>query len=787
MARSIKQMLPLLTILALAGYCCWSEEDSTPPKSSGKGAKNSSSPEITQALLTPSSAPVPVRNPFQNPSVDPSKTKKALATAAKKGDLLAAKSDLEKQLKQLVLRATFIQGERRLAMINDRFYGEGDLLPHPTPISPPLLGKGPSIEVAKTDLPSWRIVTVFPEQGPRGVPGPNHGIEISTSGEKDSVVVADPGRGQPKKASNGGGQAMSATLERTAGQPLLVEILLQKGILDAKKLETLHEAQSKENSPLERILIKKGLASDREIAQAYAEFLCLPLYEPDKQDTPLSPVLGQLLPEKLCRDQLIAPIANDGETLDVVFVTPNEMLVIDEIQLITGLEVRPHIAPFGIVEGLLEILYGSGQTGNAFVGGSEEFEEADEEDGEASEDQNNEILHLDQPPPPGRDGRIIRMVNQILEQALRSGASDIHLEPFEDGCKIRFRIDGMLHEISPPARALFLPVVSRFKILAKMDIAEKRVSQDGAIALRNGEKRVDLRVNTVPTVYGEKMVMRILDKGTIPLQLTGLGFDERQSKDLIESIRMPHGLMLVTGPTGSGKSTTLYACLNLLNEPDTNICTVEDPVEYKFKGMNQVQVKSQVGLTFASALRSFLRQDPDIIMVGEVRDPETAQICLRAALTGHFVLSTIHTNDSLSAVSRLQDMGIEPFLLASTLRVLEAQRLIRRLCKECKEPYACDGETARRHGLEQGQTLYHPKGCPSCRGTGYRGRVGIFEVIRITPRLANLIQERTALPEMRRAAREQGMTLLAESAIDKVRQGLSSLEESLNVAMAEEE
>ena len=216
-----------------------------------------------------------------------------------------------------------------------------------------------------------------------------------------------------------------------------------------------------------------------------------------------------------------------------------------------------------------------------------------------------------------------------------------------------------------------MPIVSRFKILAKMDIAEKRVPQDGAIALKTGDKRVDLRVSTVPTVYGEKMVMRILDKGAIPIQLTGLGFDERQSTDLIESIQMPHGLMLVTGPTGSGKSTTLYACLSLLNEPDTNICTVEDPVEYKFKGMNQVQVKSQVGLTFASALRAFLRQDPDVIMVGEVRDQETAQICLRAALTGHFVLSTIHTNDSLSAINRLQDMGIEPFLLASTLRVLE--------------------------------------------------------------------------------------------------------------------
>ncbi len=330
-------------------------------------------------------------------------------------------------------------------------------------------------------------------------------------------------------------------------------------------------------------------------------------------------------------------------------------------------------------------------------------------------------------------------------------------------------------------------IISRFKVLAKMDIAEKRVPQDGAIAIRTGDRRIDLRVNTVPTVFGEKMVMRLLDKGNIPLQLTGLGFDERQSSDLIEAIRMPHGLMLVTGPTGSGKSTTLYACLNLLNEPKTNICTVEDPVEYKFKGMNQVQVKSQVGLTFSTALRAFLRQDPDVIMVGEVRDQETAQICLRAALTGHFVLSTLHTNDALAAVSRLQDMGIEPFLLASTLRALEAQRLVRKLCAHCKEPYDCDATTAERFGMEPGTRLYRPKGCDTCRGVGYRGRIGIFEVVRITPGMARLIQQRTPLPEMREAARHEGMRLLIDSGLEKAKQGVTSLEAVLSVAMSDEE
>jgi len=567
-------------------------------------------------------------------------------------------------------------------------------------------------------------------------------------------------------------------------QPLIVDLLLRRGLLNAEKMNTLREAQIKDSSPIEAILTRKNLVTDRDIAMAYSEHVGLPLFEPAAGGAGIDRELHRLLPEKLCRDQLIAPIGV-GETLDVAFVSPNEMLIIDELQLLTGRPIRPFIAPQSAIEGLLEFFYNANQTGTDFTSGGGGFEQVpDEEELKGGSMSDDEVLYLDQPPPPGPDGRIIRLVNQVLEQALRTGASDIHLEPFEDECKIRLRIDGVLHELPPPSRGQFIPMVSRFKILAKMDIAEKRVPQDGAIALKSGDKRVDLRVNTVPTVYGEKMVMRILDKSAASHQLTSLGFDERQSKDLIESINAPHGLMLVTGPTGSGKSTTLYACLNLLNEPDINICTVEDPVEYKFTGMNQVQVKTQVGLTFAGALRAFLRQDPDIIMVGEVRDQETSQICLRAALTGHFVLSTIHTNDALSAVSRLQDMDIEPFLLAATLRVLEAQRLIRRLCKECKQPYECTAETATLHGFQPGETIYRPGSCANCRGTGYRGRVGVFEVIRITARMADLIQSRTPLPELRTAAQEQGMKLLADSALDKVRQGLTSLEEALTVSMA---
>ncbi|MCE5268194.1 MAG: GspE/PulE family protein [Planctomycetaceae bacterium] len=579
---------------------------------------------------------------------------------------------------------------------------------------------------------------------------------------------------------------MATTAEFNASQPLLLQLLGQKGLLAPDRIEAIRQTQAKAHCSLESAVVRSGVATEDQIAREYADYLMLPLHDEEAEKADIT--LGGLLPEKLCRDHFFVPVGSTDDSLNVAFAGFEDMLLVDELQLLTGLSVRPMIARLSLVEETISALYTAVGDRPEFVGPSTDYaHQPEEEDAGFDPEHDEDILDLDAAPPPGPDGQVIRMVNQVLEQALRVGASDIHLEPFENSCAIRLRVDGVLRELAPPPRSQFVPIVSRFKILARMDIAEKRVPQDGAIALRSGEKRIDLRVSTVPTIYGEKMVMRLLDKGAIPIELTGLGFDDRQSKDLIESIQMPHGLMLVTGPTGSGKSTTLYACLNLLNESDTNICTVEDPVEYKFKGMNQVQVKTQVGLTFAGALRAFLRQDPDVIMVGEVRDQETAGICLRAALTGHFVLSTIHTNDSLSAINRLEDMGIEAFLLASTLRVLEAQRLIRRLCQHCKEPYDCDAETAKRYSLEAGETLYRPKGCEHCRGSGYKGRIGVFEVIRITNRMASLIQSKAALPELRTAAREQGMKLLLDSGLDKVRQGASSLEEVLTVATSEEE
>ncbi len=567
--------------------------------------------------------------------------------------------------------------------------------------------------------------------------------------------------------------------------PLIVQLLQPKRNINAARFEAIREAQRKENVTVEELLIRKGFAREQEIASAYSEYYLIPLY--DSELVPASDFnVASLLPEKFCRDHLIVPLTIDGNTLDVAFFTPNELLLVEELQLLTGFEIRPLFAKLSTIEAALMALYNeSSWTSNPATG--KDFEEVEDNLAVPTDEKPaDEVIHLDQLPPPGRDGRVIRFVNQIFEQALSVNASDIHIEPLEDRCRIRLRVDGRLNETTPPPISMLTPIVSRIKVLAKMDIAEKRLPQDGAIALRSGNRRVDLRVNTCPTVHGEKVVMRVLDKNAMLLSPHELGLDERQSGDLSASIQVPHGLMLVTGPTGSGKSTTLYACLNELNRGDTNICTVEDPVEYKLAGVNQVQTKAHFGLTFADVLRSFLRQDPDIIMVGEVRDAETAQICLRAALTGHFVLSTLHTNDALAAVNRLADMGVERFLLASSLRAVVAQRLIRRLCVHCRAPHELDSKTAARFELEPGVTVYRPQGCKECRHSGYKGRVGVFEVIRITSDLADLIQRGAALAELRSAAVEHGMKLLQQSAMDKVSVGLSSLEEALAVTVSQD-
>lgn len=570
--------------------------------------------------------------------------------------------------------------------------------------------------------------------------------------------------------------------------PLIMRLLDSIANLDSVSLEKLVEVQSKDDVTVEETLIHAKLATEREIAEAYANHYLVTFFDPADDERPVSPELSTLLPAKLCRDHWIVPIAANHEIIDLAVFSPDSLLLLDELTLLTGHEIRPMFATLSTIERMLAVVFEEGTWSPTSATSGADFqevvEESEDDDDGASTD--GEVVHLDQPPPPGRDGRIIRYVNQIFEQAVTLGASDIHIEPYEASCRVRLRVDGALTDVAAPPMSMLNAVIARIKVLSKMDIAEKRLPQDGAVALRTHDRRIDMRVSTCPTVYGEKIVMRVLDKDAIPLDLMALGMYFKQSEDLKTAIQAPHGLMLVTGPTGSGKSTTLYSCLNFLNSPDVNICTVEDPVEYKFVGINQVQTHASVGLNFASALRSFLRQDPDVIMVGEVRDGETAEICMRAALTGHFVLSTLHTNDALSAVMRLGDMGVEPFLLASTLRVVVAQRLIRRLCEHCCEQYQLDEQTAQRVGLPTGQVIFRPIGCKNCRETGYKGRVGVYEVIPIQHHFAEAIQRRAQLEELREVAVSQGIELLGQNALAKVCEGMTSLEEALSITVSED-
>jgi type IV pilus assembly protein PilB len=569
-----------------------------------------------------------------------------------------------------------------------------------------------------------------------------------------------------------------------AKQPLLIQLLLERGFIEESRLSDIQPLIASNDETLEEALTISGVVSDVDIAQTYADYMDLPVCgmgNPLRIDADMARRIGQ----KFCCDYMLIPLATKGDAVEVAFANPTDLGSLEQLQMLTGKVVTPLVAPVGRITEAIDEVLGSRDLVKEIIQETVIRSRSSSKKND-DDDEVDQVIDLDHAVPKGQDSQVVRLVNHILASSISNGASDIHLETFEETAKIRIRIDGKLHELSPPPKAMYVPMISRLKVLAKMDIAERRIPQDGAIALVHEEKRVDLRVSTVPTVYGEKMVMRILAKGEIPTDLTQLGFTRKQADSFVEAAESPHGLLLVTGPTGSGKSTTLYSVLNLLKKPDVNIMTVEDPVEYKFEGLNQVHVRSNVGLTFASALRAFLRQDPDIIMVGEVRDQETAQICLRAALTGHMVLSTLHTNDALAAVNRLTDMGVEPFLLGSALRLVEAQRLVRRLCS-CKEAYELDGQTADRWDLSTDHAYYRPRGCDVCRGTGYKGRVGLFEVVGITPTLRDMVIQGAPLPELRAAARDQGYTLLADAGLAKVKEGLTSLEEALTVCAAESE
>ncbi len=560
--------------------------------------------------------------------------------------------------------------------------------------------------------------------------------------------------------------------ESTA-QPLLVDLLVEHGLVQQKDLDKAFRLQKERSMSLERALVEAEVISDAKVAEALSLHLGVPLYDLDAWAGPD----GDLpkLPEKLLRNHGIVPLYVEAGAIHVAMVDPSDLSVLQDIQVTCGLTPIRYVVPVLQAERALDRLFGTRDEVKEITAESPDVHEVEEEE--------EEFLDLDKQIPDTKDTQVLRIVNGIVKQAIAERASDIHLEPLPDQVSIRFRIDGALQHRPAPSRGLYVPMLSRLKILAKMDIGEKRLPQDGAISVRYKGDSIDLRVSTVPVIFGEKMVIRILNKNAMPVGLDNLGFDEQQRRLFLTAAKSPNGLILVTGPTGSGKSTTLYGVLSILKSPTKNIVTVEDPVEYKLPGINQVHVRSGIGLTFASVLRTFLRQDPDVIMVGEVRDQETAQICLRAALTGHLVLSTLHTNDALSSITRLVDMGIDPFLVASTLRLVEAQRLLRRLCRECKEPCSVDPETAERYRIPRDQTIYRPKGCPACKGVGYKGRVGIFEVVLVTPTLRDLIQSRATLAVLQRQAEAEDMSSLGTQGIKKVIEGVTSLEEVLALIM----
>ena len=568
----------------------------------------------------------------------------------------------------------------------------------------------------------------------------------------------------------------------TTNQPPILQLLLKRKLLNQEELQDVLETISRSEGAIETALINANIVSESDIAMTYSEEFGIPLADPN---TPIAAdkQLADTFGETVCRENNFVPMSKEDIVVTIALANPMDLKLIERIQLTTGMVPKLMIATFSMINISLDEIFGVRDIVKEIA--SEDKPAEAKQTKSDSDEGDVEVVDLDNPIAKGQDSQVIRLVNHVLLSAVGSNASDIHIEIFEKSIKIRFRVDGQLQEISPPPRMMYVPMISRLKILAKMDIAERRVPQDGAIALKVGDKRIDLRVSTVPTVYGEKIVMRILSKGAIPHDLTQLGFSAKQADDFKNAAESPHGLLLVTGPTGSGKSTTLYSVLNMLNKPDVNIMTIEDPVEYKFEGMNQVHVKTQVGLTFAAALRSFLRQDPDIIMVGEVRDQETAQICLRAALTGHMVLSTLHTNDALASINRLVDMGAERFLLASALRAVEAQRLVRRICQKCREKYQIDLETAQKWHLEPDKAYYRPKGCEDCRGTGYSGRAGLFEVVAISSKLRDMIGEGSPLNELRAQARKEKSMLILDAGIQKVREGLTSLEEVLSTCSEE--
>jgi type IV pilus assembly protein PilB len=558
------------------------------------------------------------------------------------------------------------------------------------------------------------------------------------------------------------------TVKRKSKQ--LGQILIELGYITAEQLETALEEHRKTPKSLGRVLIDLGMIKEADLVRALAEQVGLEFV--DLNEFPIDATATVLLPEALSRRYRAIPIGERDGRLLVAMSDPANVYALDDIRTITGREVQPVVATAQDVEQAIQKFSGMDSQVEAMATIAAEAAE-----GETPEDLEAAL----------EDAPIVKLVNAIMTQAVGDRASDVHLEPGERNVRIRFRVDGVLHEPMPPApKNIQGGLISRLKVMADLNIAEKRVPQDGRISMKVGGRALDLRLATLPTVYGEKVVIRILDKSNALLRLEDLGFLEDSYKRFAESFKKPYGALLVTGPTGSGKSTTMYSTLNILNEEAKNIITVEDPVEYRLAGVNQIQVNPKAGLTFASALRSILRADPDIVLIGEIRDRETAVIAIEAALTGHLVLSSLHTNDAPSAITRLVEMDVETFLVASAIDAVVAQRLARKLCERCKAGYAPEQAELLAAGFPEWlwpeiPQLFKAQGCPACANTGYRGRIGLYEVMQMSEEIERLTVERSSADAIRAVAVQQGMMTLRDDGLEKARMGITSLDEVARV------
>jgi len=564
------------------------------------------------------------------------------------------------------------------------------------------------------------------------------------------------------------------------------EILIQQGLITEDQLKEAIKSQKKGGGRIGEVLIKSGILTEEDIIKALGTQLNIPFNTKNNQLLQPSSDMGldKVVPFDFAKANLVLPIKKENNKIVCAVADPLDLLMLDNLRMVTGTEVDLIIATKTELVAAIQEFYTAtrAQVIQSHVGSTKSAQAAPEPKPAKTAGGKKDPV-VDDLVEKAEEAPVIKLVDLILRQAIEQRASDIHIEPYKEKIHLRYRIDGALYQIPPPARNLLLPIVSRVKILAKLDIAEKRLPQDGSISLPIDDRFVDIRVSTVPTVWGEKVVLRILDKAAVPLELVNLGFDEKQLEVIRKALKEPYGLLFVTGPTGSGKSTSLYALLNETIDPKKNIMTAEDPVEFKLDGINQVAIRNEIGLSFASALRAFLRQDPDVIMVGEVRDLETGQICVRAALTGHFVLTTLHTNDAPSAVTRLLDIGIEPYLLTPSLNIIIAQRLARRLCQKCKEPVEPNPELFG--GIKfKSDLIYKPSGCDECNHIGYRGRMVVTETMVIDDDIRELISRRVSYNHLKDAVRKKGMETLFEDGIKKVEAGLTSFDEVVSVTTA---